>query len=488
MNKKINNIFFAVFMIFVFPARGETYREISLKESLDFAIENSFDVKLAKLDLLISETDKTYASSVYDTFLTGGASYGEDKRQQSSIFYPDNSQNNIYHAGVSKTLITGTNLNAEFFDNRAWSNSQFVSLNPAHTAEAAFTAVQPIGKNTFGFIDRNKLSVTKLAVENASLTERDRIEGYIADVSKAYWGVVYSKRSVEIYEEILEKARELYDSSLKNFDMGLIERGDLLAARANLESVKSEIIIAKNNLENTIEDFKMLINMPETLDIIPLEKLEEKVNGCPSDIGACLKTSFNKRRDYMSAKRDVEIKGIELKIKKNSALPEIDLKGTMAFNGARNAFSKSMNKVTGTDNSYYYGGIEVSLSLENSASKADFLRQKYEKEKTIIKLKQIERKIITETVNSFNSVRALKESARHVEEAVNLSEEKLIEEDKRFRSGRSNMKRVIDYQDDLLRAKLKKITVLFEYTSSLIDLERVMNNLLEKEGYESSAV
>ncbi|MGB3081912.1 MAG: hypothetical protein WBB86_02825, partial [Candidatus Omnitrophota bacterium] len=122
MKKKALITFIVLFAYcFTLPAVAETEREesllegariLSLEECIIYAVYNSFEAKMAKLDLLIAETELMPAVAVFDTILFGNAGYAEDKRQQVSVFAPDDNQTNTYSVGVTKELPTGTELTA----------------------------------------------------------------------------------------------------------------------------------------------------------------------------------------------------------------------------------------------------------------------------------------------------------------------------------------------------------------------------------------
>ena len=95
-------------------------------------------------------------------------------------------------------------------------------------------------------------------------------------------------------------------------------------------------------------------------------------------------------------------------------------------------------------------------------------------------MKETERTIITEVGNSYNDVLSYQASIEYITKAVVLQSEKLKEEEKRFNYGRSNTKRIIDYQQDLLRAENEEARYLLSHRISQVDLDRSMNTILEK--------
>jgi len=446
-------------------------RKISINDCVVFSIYHSFDVELAKLDLYIEETDLMYEEAVFDAFILGGANYTEDKRQQLSVFGADDKQTNEYYLEIEKTLPTGTEVSAKWSDTRSWSNlSTYTSKNPAHTAELLFEAVQPIGKNIFGYVDRGKVSLTRLAIESADFKMKDTIEAFIAEVEKLYWKLVFEKRSLEIYEDMLNRAKTLYASDKKNFNIGMIEKVDLLNSEANVEKRKAEFIASENAYRRAEENLKLAMNLKEEKRIYPEESLDFEYMG--KTLPHCLEEAFKYRQDYKEKKKDVEAMGLDLKIKANEKWPEIDLNASLAMNGVETKFEKAFGKTTVADNTYCYAGIEVSIPVENREARAEYKRVKFEKEKAIVKLKEKERTIITEVGNAYRDVRTYQTSLQYFGRAVELQTEKLTEEEKRFEYGRSSTKRIIDYQRDLLLAELENALFLFKHRKANVDLDK----------------
>ncbi|MGD2278687.1 MAG: TolC family protein [Candidatus Omnitrophota bacterium] len=459
-------------------SRAQDVAVFSLEECVRFAVYNSFEVQMAKLDLLIAETDIMPAVAVFDTFLTGNIGYTEDKRQELSVFAPDNDQTNVYSVGASKKLPTGTELNATWSDTRTWSDTIFVTKNPAHNAELKLEARQPVGKNLFGYVDRGNVTITELAIMNADLETKDRIEALMADVERAYLNLVFAKKNQYIFERILQKATDLYENDKRSFDIGLLERVDLYNSEANVTRREAELLIAENNYKQAEENLKLIMNMGDNTHLISEEDL--KTEPLEKDLSSCLKEAFENRRDYRISKRDVKIKGLDVKLKENMKWPEIDLVGTWAMNGLERKFGKAFGKTTVNDNSYYYAGVEVTIPVENNQARGEHKKAKFEKERALTRLKEVERTIITEVGNAFHDVLAYESSAVFTKKAVDLELKKLNEEEKRYKYGRSSTKRLIDYQQDLLRAALEHTRFVFDQRLSKVNLQRTMNVILKK--------
>jgi len=450
---------------------------LSLEECVKLAAQNSFEVKLARLDFLIAETDIGVAEAVFDTSLFADINYERDKQEQLSVFAADETVTNTYSAGASKTFPSGTEFTLAFSDERTWSDSAYVARNPSHEAETSLEIRQPLAKNYFGYGDRRTISATRLAVQNADLDTKERVEVLFADVEKAYWGWAFSKKRLEIYREILEKAKELHKVNTNNYDVGRIEKGDFLASQANVVIREKDVLIAENKYRRAEENMKLLVNIKADDRIYPRESLEYRKE--LFNLTGCLKKAFQVRRDYQKYKTELERQKIILETKANEKWPEIDLVASMTANGIHSEFNKAADRV-GTGNADYYAGLEVSVPLENNLAKSEFKKASHNKEKAIIELKNVERAIITEVGNSFRDYVTYEGNVTNLIEVAELQYEKLDEEEKRFKYGRSTTKRLIDYQQDYLTAKLQVVQGLLDLETARTNLGKTLNDILEK--------
>ena len=456
----------------------DTDLRLNRNQAVTFAVENSFDVRLAKLDYLAISTDIKRVEAMFDTMLSGSYGYSEDKRAKQSAALPTYTILNEYNAEIEKKLPTGTDLALRFSNDRNWNNATSSTINPAAESQLMLDIRQPVVKNMFGMNDRAAVSITKLTVQNASLTEKDNIEQTIAEVENSYWQWVLRHETLQIYSDMFERANHLQTINKKNYDIGRIEKGDFIASEANVvireNEVEKEIVVLKNSEET----LKMLMNMDAAINIVTTEKMKYKKPKV--SLEECLRVAFEKRRDYEIAKRDVDKMKIELKMNANERWPEVDFVATLGANGINSNLHSILKKVEHNENTYYYTGVEVSFSLENKDAISNYERAKYDKETAIVTLKKIERGIFTQVGNVYREYILNSNLLEKLIHVANLQKDKLDEEMKQFNYGRSTTKRIIDYQREYLLAQLNVVLGIYEYEASKINLERTMNILLDK--------
>ncbi len=452
---------------------------VSLDEISKLALENNLDIQIAKYDVYISRYGLDKANSIFDTFLTAKAGYSNDQPASSTVFSGNKELENTYSLSLEKKFPTGTKVTLEGSHTRTWSDSSFVSINPAAEAETKVSLSQSLGKNFFGLRDRLEVKLAQLDIAHSRYLSLDDIEKSLADVQKAYWNVVLKKRELEIKKDMRKEAEKLYLRHKENYSLGLVEEPDLLASEAYLKQRENDVLIAELMLKTAENDLLFLLNRPESeVSIIPRDNLDFSLR--EEDLYAVLNTAINNRRDYKALSNEALQKDISVRIDKNSLWPEIDLEASLARNGVSKKAGQAWSNVTSEDNPVLFLGLTVKVPLENREAKSGYNISLAEKEKVLLKLKKVERLILRDVNNQVSAVNTLKRKAEASKEILALQKEKLEAEGKRFKYGRSSSDLIIRYEEDFLNARLSLANDLYNYKISRIDLDLAENSLLNR--------
>jgi len=454
--------------------------ELSLSECLDTGLTNNLDIKIAKIEALIKKEDIPLAESIFDTFLSGNINYSDDQRDTDSPLFGTKTLTTNYGLGLTKKIPTGTELAIDYIDTRTWTNRLFTETNPVHEAELSFSLRQPVMRNFFGYVDRREVVLAKIESELADIKVMDRIENSIADISKAYWEIVYEYQNVALMEQLLDEAEELYKRYEKHLTSGLVEETELYEVEANMRIRRANLIISQNDLISASNRLLLLLNEEEYFLIMPLDKLETLWG--EADLVESLNEAFVSNRNYRMKKKELDGAKVTLKMKENSLWPQVDLVGTFSSNGVDRKFQKAQ-KTLGTSNyPYYYGGVEFSIPLDNREARSEFNKAGLRKEKGILEIMQVEKMIFTGVDEKVRDVNMNLENAKRWAKITKIQHTKFREEEKKLKYGRSTSKIVVDYQNDFFLAALREYRTILEYYWSLIDLENGKDTLLKRIG------
>ncbi|MBU4304723.1 MAG: TolC family protein [Candidatus Omnitrophica bacterium] len=451
---------------------------LSLDDVSRLVLKNNPDIQMAKYDAYIRRTDLKDARSIFDTMLSLQAAYLNDRRKTSSTLLGTKSTTTDYSLGLEKKLPSGTTLGISADDSRDFSNSAFSSFPTGHEASVKFSLRQPLGNNFFGMIDRGRIKITRLDIENSDFQAIVRIEQALAQAQTAYWRLVLKQEELKTARAMLEKAEQLYAVFKDKHALGLVEDAELFGVEANVAQRRSSIAALTH--ERTMAKNEVLLSLHEedlNIVIVPQDALD--ISERALDWEENLRRALEQRRDYKQAQNDVAMKNIELRLKRNSRWPQVDLEASFLHNGLEASQAKAWENLTQEDNPQWYMGLSVQVPLENRAASSKHEKAQWEKAKALIALKKTESIIAVEINNSVDAVNNTIEKLKLQERIVSLQENKLLFEEQRFAKGRSDTDTLIRYQEDLQQAQLALSGVRFEQKKAMIDLLLAENSLLD---------
>ncbi len=450
--------------------------ERSLSECLDIGLNNNLDIKIAKIESLVKDEDVLLSEAVFDAVLTGSISYTDDQSATTIPLFGSKTIENEYELGIAKELPTGTELSIDYIDTREWTDRLITTTTPYHEAELSFTARQPVLKNFLGYIDRKTVKLSMIEAEIAGIKAMDRIENAVADIGKAYWRLVFSYQNVALRKDLLKQAENLYDRYKKHLKMGFVEETDLYETEANMRIRKIELLVAQNDLITASNNLLFLLNEEADFIVVPKDRLETLWGG--AGLFESLNTAFIANRDYRMNKKNLLAREVDLKMKENNLWPQIDLVGTLATSGVARKFGHANGALSTNKHPYYYGGIEISHPLENSEARGKFNQAALEKEKAVLEILHVEKKIFTDVDREVRVVNLRLENVKRWTRIKEIQYKKFKEEKLKLKQGRSTSKRVVDFQNDFSLAAIRQYVAVLDYYYSLIDLENAKDTLL----------
>jgi outer membrane protein TolC len=456
---------------------SEVY-DLNLRDISDLALQNNLDIQMVKLDLYIQRNNLDITLSLFDTFFSIYANYLDDEKEVPNVFSGTKTKIRTSGIDITKRFPTGTDISLGLSGVRNYSNSSFFTENPFHEMTAKASLRQSLGKNFFGLRDRADIKITKLDIENFEFTTLDEIEQELSRVQIAYWRLSLAYDELGIRKNILDEAKKLRDTYKKNFEIGLIERPDLLASEANVKLRENEVAIADLELVKAQNDLLLLLS-EENLDIAikPADNLDTAASY--ENIYDALSQAVENRRDYKQAKNLLDISETEIVVKKNALWPQIDLEASYKRNGIDRYYRTAWDDISSQNQDEIYIGVTISSSFEQKKEKAELAQKKLEKQKSLLLLKQIEQAVFRQINSRVTEVNTLANEVTTNKEIVSLQEQKLGAESARLRYGRSSADIIIRYQEDVLNSRLNLARSLFNYRLSLIDLELAKNSLLD---------
>ena len=490
---------------------GNTIK-LPLKSVIFLALKNNLQIAFESLGPDVSETDIAREESVYDPNVS--LQFGKSRRvTQTGNFLAGAGEPSIYQQSwdlevdVVKKFVSGTSAELKWNSSDSTTDFLFQALVPEYKSELNLSLTQPLLKD-FG-IDVGK-SMIKIASLNFKISQdqfKNRVIDILHEVNRLYWNLYFQMEDYEARENSLKLAEDLLREFKIKIEAGTLAPIEIYQAEAEVATRKEDLIIAGDLLKDTEDTLRTALSFYEKeqywdLAIIPVD--EPRSTAIKEDLMEGLKVAFQHRPDYNQAKMDIEARKIMVKYTKNQVLPRVDLFGTIGTmglggrgnpdaidfagggNGGGDASSFSTHwddvadHLVSGDFYNYTIGIKIEFPLGNRFAKSQYSRAKVEALRAATYLKDLENNVINDVRMAVRQVTTDFERIQAAKASLRLSVEKLKAEEKKYEVGLSTAHDLLEFQQDLARAKSREARSLADYEKDLSSLARAKGVLLEE--------
>jgi len=469
---------------FIASAAEKKILKIGMIDCIAMALKNNSEILVKQISPFIEAANVKIQKAVFEPDFSVDFSYEDNTEVGSTpLFTPakSNSRTGMLNFGYDQKLVTGTQLELDFYNTRLQSNSKVQYPNPYFDSLAEITVTQPLMKG-FGIIV-NKADFL-IAKNNKLISKQDFAEGVIkilTDVKKNYYDYQYAQEQYRAVEAALERSESLHKINQEKYAKGLASDVDLLQSEAEVARAHQALAAAENYMKSTEDNLKLITNLIDDTelwnsDIVLLDRIGYEKE--EPDLVVSINKAFKCRPDYEAAKIYLKNKDINVIFYKNGLLPTLDIFGTYGLNGLGGKLKKDLDRVANRDFQDWSAGLSVDIPLGNDDAKGNYDKATLEKTQAIIQFKRLEQNIILQVRDAVRNVdikyRMLEASTVTKDAEVrNYKAQEL-----RFQAGLVSTHDMVDYQNQLTRAEVNYIKSVIDYNITLIELARVKGTML----------
>ncbi len=437
MRTKINQTLavLALLLVVSLSADAQTVR-ISLKDALNYALENNTEIQKAKLEIINGKlvTEEIRARALPQ--ISGTSSLTDQ------LIIPQ--------------LVVG---NQVFKMGRQWSGNAGVNMSQQLFNQQVFTGLKAAkaGESFYNL--------------SAELTEEEIIQ----QVATAYYQLLVSREQLKTIEANIQSISRIENTVADQFRNGLAKKIDLDRVRVNLTNVKTQRDQLANGIIQQENVLKFYIGMPvETQIEIPAAELK-KINEDAASRYADFKVEQLTR--YQLLMKQEELLGYQKKAAIAEYFPTLSLTG----NFQRNAMSDKFDLLSGqSSTAVKYNASAIGLTL-NIPIFDGFARRSRVKQADI-EIQQI-RQDLKNTKNSLslshqNANLALKNNIS----TINAQEENMKLAAEVYTSTQNNYNNGLATLTDLLNAETSLVDAQNSYNQALLNYRLAEIQLIQSNG------
>ena len=479
---------------------------LPLRETLARALEKNLDIQIEEQEIPISRESVVIEDSVFDPEAFG-QTYSNERRNPSSSSLNSGgfsiSRETGGDVGVRKAFPFGLESSLSLHSARSMNNSRVDGLRPQYRNQLLLNLTQPILRDMGYDVNLTQVRLSKNQVEQAVYTYLDRAQRICETIETTYYQLA---EAISIYNDRLESeslAQKLLEGNQEKFKAGLAPISEVQETETALASRRELVISARQQVElaeNRLKDY-LEIRSGDPLYSVPLltEEIPLAFESYPA-FDETLDLAYTNRPDLKHLRMEIENWNIRLQYYENKKWPRLDLQSTLGFNGlsgnARTAsdiggapisisphagdYFDSFSHLVDGEGVEWYVGFTVSYPIGNRASAARYRMSDEQKSQALYQLKRLEGLVETEIKNGLVNVQRSWERvevARRFEELAALT---LQQEMQKFEFGTTDSFRVLDFQEDVIEARIRKEMAVADYRQGLVNLFRAMGTNLQR--------
>jgi outer membrane protein TolC len=363
---------------------GKIY--LSLSDALALALENNYDIAIARYNLDIADTDllraragstlrgvnatvltntlggssQTLSSSgapggassgaaagssglvlstdevgpapeALDPTLTGNIQLERTKTPSTSPFSGGSNNTNVYDFSYAQGFVTGTQLTVALNQSRATTSNAFSSYSPLDTANLKATLTQHLLQGAGIWVNKR---FQYEGVINRRLTDstfRQQILYTVNQVENIYWALVSAYEDVQAKQRAIEQSNKLLSDDRKQLEIGTVAPLQVVSDESAVATDQQALISSQNNLSYQQLIIKQAIarnlNDPALVaaPVIPTDRVSiEEIAEEKQPVEDLVQQAFQNRPELEQAALAIKKDSITLRGARNNLLPTLD--------------------------------------------------------------------------------------------------------------------------------------------------------------------
>ena len=448
----------AIVMVSTFAASAqqdggqEEVVTLTVDQAVDYALQNSRDLKSNDIDLAIKERSAKYSWNV---------------------FLPD--------ITVSGTAARTTDIDSTLNQMNAMQGLAGLTGGVPHILEAEEKYHWALVGNINAQLNLSlayiySIRAAKAGYEGGKITWEQSQKQTIMNIKKLFYGLLLQQESLEIQRMSLENARQRAAQAQINFNNGRIPQLQFFNAQVTYENQRPEVETAERSFNQQLDTFAFLIGMPVGTKIELSGSIEpEYVNVTTEEL---LEKYGEKNLDLRALQNNIDILNMNLKaLNLSSYTPALVLSygyqptGTW-WSGDLDFADQGSLSITLAFN------ITNMLPWSANRQQAQDLKDNISKlNLTMETLTENQKVQVRKAVDTLNQAREQIDSMGRTVELAQRSYDMSVSS---FNNGRMELLDVRDAQTQLNQAMLGQLNQKFNYISALMDLEYELNSDLSE--------
>lgn len=419
----------------------EKSMELSLEEAITFALEHSYNTKIARNDIASANEKVWETTTIGLPQIDGQVDYQNFLKQPISVA-------DINGDGIDEEFVFGTKQN----------------INAAVTLkQLLFDGSYLVGLQA----SKTFLKISKQAEEKTEMLTREA-------VINAYGNVLVTEKSISILKNNIKILEKNYNDAKKIYENGFNEEEDVEQLEITLGNLKNQLNSVIRMQEIAYQMLNLALGNPINTKLILKDSLDSLAETNIQLELIAEDFNFTNHVDFKIAENDIETKRLMVKLEQSKALPSL-----YAFiNYGTQAFSNSFTFFNNEQRWFQSSLIGVSLNVPIFSSfgrKSRTAQAKIALENSDLRLEETKQRLNLQAKKAKSEYQLSIENYSTSKRNVNLSERIEKKQRVKFFEGLSSSFDLLQAQNQLYAQQQNYIESMLNVISKKAALENALN-------------
>ena len=471
---------------------------LSLRDAVVLTLENNSFVRVQEMQVESSKFTLLGAHSPFDPSLT--SSYNVTSTTSLPVTQLQGTGSNAIlksttqfaQFNYSQTFETGTNVQAGMTSNNNFANNSFFLFNPQITSALIFQVTQPLLRNGWRFANQAPLVIARRNIQQSRANFAAEVNDNILQAVAQYWSVVESRGNLDVARSSMEAAEATYKRDKRALELGALPPLDIYRSESQVASRRVQVIQSEYALKQAEDALRLTIGADQdpylqALDLELTEKAEPEGELRSTDATTALQQALAKRPEFDASRAALANDATRVRLAHNHLLPELDLLGYYASNGAggtqfpngQRVTSSSISQVFGFNYPTYQAQLSLTLPLRNRAAKAEMGNALVSRRSDLYTQRRLQEQIMLDVSNAVHQLEQAKLSIVAGKEALDLAEKTMAAEQRKYELGSGTIFLVLEAQTEVAAAEQSLLQAEVGYQLAVAAVDHATGELLE---------
>jgi outer membrane protein len=471
------------------PAGLADLREVPLSDVITVAVRQSPDLARARIDVDAARAQLTRAEGSEDTHVGAQA--------QVNLFRPGatdqtpDSDVESFNVSASRALPTGGTLGVIVNAQRE-SQAGFAidpdTGNPVASRVELFSTglgirwTQPLLRGAGSQAFQAPIRQAERQRDAAALTSEARARDLLVSLAQAYWQVAFAWRQLEVRRISLDLARQQLAYTEGAIRAEKVPRSELLAVQQAIATRQQDIIAGEQELYERSLALRQLAGLEIGPDAIAIRTEALPAGIAPSDpqIAAVVRDAFDHSAELAAAAATRRAAEIAATAADNAARSRLDLEISGGPAGVNTSASSALSSAVQHPGLSILAGLTGDHAIEHRTERGAQAAARAALLATRVAERDAQARLAVRATRAVQRTRAAIASGALGDQAIDLAEQNVAVEQKRFELGKSTNFDVLRRQDELEQARLRKASAVADYLAARAELDGLSGAILTR--------